>query len=394
MSVWNKVLLVLIFLCAAGFVYFGAEALKMRRDSQKKLADARKSLEDEQKKNRDYWFGTGQGDGYIFLLNDVNHLRKFRGTRAWPNCLPQAPAVVNGATVTLQLQVDAQPATPVTQPGEPSEDSAMPDVQNPVTDSSETVSSNVPPQNRVLPGTVVYLFDKRPIAEGGCLLGEFTVTKVENTENIATLTSVYPMTEKEIERINDSVAQVAPWAVYTVLPREATKASLAGNGKTEPDVETGTTEPDSDDTSSDEELAQAAQPPSLEALTDPTEDPRPALAQTFESLNRKRIRLQNMIEMQGMQKTALETTQVEAAKMVEFYHKEIEETQAQHKESQRQYAEVKKLYDATVMEIANIEELIAGIKSLNKKMLADLTQTQLRASEIIHERNVSLSMAQ
>ena len=414
MSIWNKVLLVLIFLCAAAFVYFGAEALKMRRDSQKKLVDARKSLEEEQKKNRDYLFGTGQDDGFIFLRNDVDRLRKFRGTRAWPHCLPQAPAVVSGTLVTLQLQVDALPEPSVAQPDEAAamtdrQDTVAQDAdtqgtepQTPVADSSETMlpdaaspNTSTPstlPQDRVLPGTIVYLFDKRAIADGGCLLGEFTVAKVENTENIATLTNVYPMTEAEIKRINDSVAQVAPWAVYTVLPRELPKTVLAGNGEQATDIAAVAPEPGDDDVTEDASEEIATQTPS-EALTDPTEDPRPALAQTFASLNHKRMQLLNMIEMQTTQKASLETTQNEAAKMIEFYHKEIEGTQAQHQESQLQFAEIKKLYDATTAEIATIEELITSLKSLNKKMLADLTQAQLRASEILLERNASLSMA-
>ncbi|MCL2622914.1 MAG: hypothetical protein FWD31_04520 [Planctomycetaceae bacterium] len=386
----------MILLCGAGFIYFGAEALKMRRDSHKKLADARKLLEDEQKKNRDFKFGTGQSDGYIFLVDEVTRLRQFRGTRAWPNCLPQMPVVVNGTTVTLQLQVDAPSFT-----SQQGDDSAMADDQDTVTAqdtavASQVASSNVPipetlPQSRILPDTIVYLFDKRPIADGGCLLGEFTIVKVD--QNLATLINVYPMTVEEIRRIDASVAAVAPWAVYTVLPREVPQTVLAGDGEPVPVVGMGTTEPD--DTSSEESeniLAQTPFQPTTNGLSDPTEDPRPALAQTFASLNHRRIQLLNMIEMQTMQKTSLETTQTEAMKMIEFYRQENDDTEAQHQETRRQYAEINKLYDATTTEISNLEKLIASLKSLNKQMLSALTQAQLRASEIILERNASLSM--
>ena len=390
MSIWNKVLLVLIFLCVATFVYFGADALKMRRESHKKLADARALLVDEQEKNRKLLFGTGQGDGYVSLVNEVDRLRAFRGTRAWPNCLPTAPAVVKGTMVTLQLQVDAQPATPVAQPDDESDPSAAPPASGNVA-LSGIVAPATPPQDRVLPGTVVYLFDKRPIADGGCLLGEFTVVKVDI--DVATLTSVYSMTPAEIQRINDSVARVAPWAVYTVLPRVASTALLVGNAEQTADIAPATSESAEIDFADNDASSKFVAQPLPQALPGTTDDLRPALAQTFASLNRKRQQLLNIIESQKIQKADLEATQIKATEMIEFYNLEIEDTQVQNQETRRQFAEVKKLYDATVAEIVNIEYLIANLKLLNKKILADLTQTQLRASEIIHEQNASLTMA-
>ncbi len=376
MSVWNKVLLVLIFLGVAGFVFFGANALKMRRDSQKKLADAHKSLEEENNKYQQVLYGSGQGDGHVFLVKDVGRLRNFRGTRAWPDCLPHAQAIVKNDTVTLQLVVDAQP-----------EKKSTDDLQEPApsTDSgngAEAASTIVPPQERILPGTVVYLFDKRAIADGGALLGEFKVAKVEN--NIATLTNAYLMTPAEIQRINDSVAQLAPWAVYTALPRK--DAAIVANSDS---AEQSTGAESGNDGDSDESLAQS---PS-EKFSDPTDDPRSVLGQTFASLNHKRMLLRKHVQMLEMQLAALKTSDVEAKTMVEFYHKEIETTQASLQESNRQLAEVNKLYDATMAESKNLEELIANVKQLNKKMLADLTKAQLNASQIINERDASLSMS-
>jgi hypothetical protein len=387
MSVWNKVLLVLIFLCTAAFVYFGADALKMRRESQKKLVDAQKALETEKEKNHNLLFGTGQDAGYVSQLNEVIRLREFRSTRAWPNCMPVAQAVVTGTTITVQVQVDAQP-----QPQAPqTDDTPLDDLSQTTPPDPGAVSAPVaPPQDRVLPGTIVYLFDKRATADGGCLLGEFKVSKVEN--NIATLTNVYQMTEAEVTRINTGVAELAPWAVYTVLPRTVA-ATKPASDKTTTDIEPNDDESLADDAPVDELAAETTPQQSQEVLTDdPTEDPRPALAQTFAFLNQKRMRLQNLLDMQKLQQETLATTQVEAANMIRFYQKEIEDTQVQNQETLRQYAEVKKLYDATVAEIVSIEELIANLKTLNKKMLAELTEAQLRASEIIHEREASLSM--
>ena len=408
MSVWNKVLLVLIFLCAAAFVYFGADALKMRRESQKKLVDAQKALEAEKEKKQKLYFGTGQDDGYISLVNEVDRLRAFRGTRAWPNCMPIAQALVNGTTVTVQLQVDALPAPSVSQPVDPLADdpqaddlarisSPDPGAMDPGTMDPGAVSVSVtPPQNRVLPGTIVYLFEKRTLADGGCLLGEFTVARVDDNR-IATLTNVYQMTEAEIARINDSVAELAPWAVYTVLPRTAAEIKMAGSQAgglgTDEEAAADAFEPDDDDAlAGDNPAGFVVAETTPEILTDPTTDPRPALAQTFASLNNKRRQLLNHIDMLKIQQEALATTQVEATTMIGFYQKEKEDTQAKQQETLRQNTQVAKLYDATVAEIMNIEERIANFRMLNKKMLAELTRAQLRASEIIHEREVSLSM--
>ena len=407
MSVWNKVLLVLIFLCTAAFVYFGADALKMRRESQKKLVDAQKAYEAEKEKKQKLYFGTSLDDGYISVVNEVNRLRAFRGTRAWPNCMPTSRVTVNGTTVTVQLQVDALPSPSVLQPDDPQTyDMAQVTPPDPnAIDPGAVAVPVTPPQIRVLPDSVVYLFEKQAMADGGCLLGEFTVDKVDN--NIATLTNVYPMTEAEIARINDSVGAQTPWAVYTVLPRTAAEIKVASSQVSEPVTDEPATDamepvgtPGDDDALADDNPAKfivtETTPHQLSEILkyDPTIDPRPALAQTFASLNQKRMRILNHIDMQKIQQVTLATTQIEATKMIAFYQKEIEDTQAQQQETLRRYNNVKKLYDATVAEITNMEKLIANLKSLNKKMLAELTQAQLRASEIIHEREASLSMTQ
>jgi len=402
MSVWNKVLLVLVFLCVAAFVYFGADALKMRRDSQKKLVDARKALETEIDKRHKLYFGENSEDGYVSLVNEVNRFRAFRGTRAWPNCLPTGQALVNGTTVTVELQVDAMPTPSVAQTDDPqADDPSLVAPPDPSSIDPGTVSAPVTsPQIRVLPGTIVYLFDKRTISDGGCLLGEFMVAKVDN--DIATLTNVYQMTDAEITRINDSVAELAPWAVYTVLPRTAAEIKAASSQADElgtDETATGVIETDDDNALADDHSVKniAVEPipqQSPEILDDPTHDPRPALAQTFAWLNNKRRQLSNHIDMQKMQQDDLATAQVDATQMIAFYQKEKDDTQAKQQETLRQCAEVKKLYDVTVVEIANIEKMIANLKTLNKKMLAELTQAQLRASEIIHEREASLSMTQ
>jgi len=409
MSVWNKVLLVLILLCAAAFVYFGADALKMRRESQKKLVDVQKVLEAEKEKKQKLNFGSGQDDGYFSLVNEVNRIRAFRGTRAWPHCLPMGQVLVSDNTVTVRLQVDALPTPSVSQPDDPQTDDMDPvtppdpiAVDPNAIDPGAVAAPVTPPQDRVLPGTIVYLFDKRAIADGGCLLGEFTVANVDHN-NIATLTNAWQMTDAEIARINDSVAKLAPWAVYTVLPRTAVEIKVAssqvGVPATDETTATDVMEPDDTDALDGENSAQdiAAETTPQQAqeiLNDPTHDPRPALAQTFASFNNKRRQLLNRIDMQKIQLDDLATAQAEATQMIAFYQKEIEDTQAQQQETLRQNGEVKKLYDAMVAEIANIEKLIANLKSLNKQMLAELTQAQLRASEIIHEREASLSMTQ
>ena len=190
------------------------------------------------------------------------------------------------------------------------------------------------------------------------------------------------MTESEIKRIDDSFGRSTPWAVYTVLPHEVAKTAVAGSADGSVSEGIG------------ENLAETPQQSIPDTQPDPTKDKRPALAQTYATLIQRRIQLLNLVQMQEMQKAALKTTATEADQMIVFYTQEKEKSQAQHQEKQRQYAEVKKLYDATAAEVTNIETLISSLRSLNKKMLADLTQAQLHASEIILERNAALSMTQ
>ena len=368
MSTLNKVLLVLVFLCAAGFVYLGANALKMRRDSQKKLADAYKTLEAEKSKNREYLYGSGQNDGYVFLRDDVNRLRKIRGIRAWSGCTPESPAVEKDRVVTFQLRVDATPEKPIASGTDEAELSPL-DQENGI---NTGVATAAPPQDHILPGTVVYLFDNRSIDEGGCLLGEFTVDRVEN--NIATLKNVYLMTQGEIQRINDSVKSLAPWSVYTVLPGTIPAETTANNA--DRDLPEG------------EEAA-------VGSFAETNTVDRSLLGQTYVSLNLKRMHLMKYVDIYDKQKSSLldaDTTMKQ--ELVSFYDKEKAETQDRLNTTKGQTGVVNQLMAETSAEINNLEVMIANVKALNKKMLADLTKAQLTASEKINERDASLSMAQ
>lgn len=374
MSVWNKVLLVLIFLCAAGFVYLGGTALKYRRDSQKKLHDTQVALQNEWKKNHEYLHGTGQGDGYFSLVNEVNRIRDIRGTRVWPDCLPQSAPVVNETKVTLQLLVDAKPETPV------DPDAEIPaDIADTTTAGSDTESQviSIPPKDRILPGSLVYLFDNRPLEQGGSFLGEFLVDKIDN--NVATLINSYLMTPTEIERINNSAAQLAPWAVYTVLPKKVTKAELLADDAGSTDSEFG----------DDAEITMAS-----ETQPETEKDLTPALAQTYASLNLKRMRLMLHVEMLQTQIASLKKADdMSKEVMIAFYQDENADAKTQIDKNEEQLAEVQKLHDATIAEINQMEENIASLKALNKKMLADLTDAQITVSEAINQRDASVSMA-
>ena len=380
MSTLNKVLLVLVLLCAAGLVYLGADALKMRRDSQKKLAEAEKSLKDEQEKNRQYLYGTGQDDGYVYLVNDVHQMRKARGVRSWPNCMPQSKAVVNGRTLTLQLVVDATPEPAIAE-------QAIDPVDTPDASSPDILTmSSISADKRILPGTTVYLFDKRSIDEGGCLLGEFVVDKVQ--DNIATLKNVYLMTKEEEQRINDSVAKLAPWGVYTTLPGAipTNNALVAAEEMAVPVDSTDSIEADvtpADDETLTAELAE----------TGTNSDSRAALGQTFVSLNIKRMHLQKYVDIYQQQgKSLIDTETLTNKELVSFYQSEIEKTQELKSQIERHLAVVEKLHTETTAEVERLKEFIANIKAMNKKMLAELTKAQMLAAEKINERDASLSM--
>ena len=403
MSTLNKVLLVLVLLCAAGLVYLGADALKMRRESQKKLAEAEKSLQDEQEKNRQYLYGTGQDDGYVFLVNDVNRMLKARGIRSWPNCMPHSKAVVNGRTLTLQLVVDAtpEPVVAADQLVDLADDTATP----PDAGSPDVVTaSNIPAEKRILPGTTVYLFDKRPIEEGGCLLGEFVVDKVQ--DDIATLKNVYLMTKEEEQRINDSVAKLAPWGVYTTLPGAiptngalvAAEDSAAPAESTDSADSTEPAETDESTLAADEADAVPADDETLpvelaETETGTERDSRAALGQTFVSLNIKRMHLQKYVDIYQQQgKSLVDTDTLTNKELVSFYQSEIEKTQELQSQIERHLAAVEKLHTETTAEVERLKEFIANIKAMNKKMLAELTKAQMLAAEKINERDASLSM--
>ncbi|MDR1382680.1 MAG: hypothetical protein LBJ67_02350 [Planctomycetaceae bacterium] len=368
MSVWNKVLFFLLILCTAGFVYLGTVALNNMRTSQKKLVDLKKSVKDEQEKNKKLLYGNGNEGGYLALNAEVNRLRKIQGAKAWHNCLPDSQAHVADTAVTLQLTVDALPKL-----AKPTDGANVGEENNTSDNPGAGTSLAVPvakPQDRIVLGTTVYLFDKRPPRNGGTFLGVFTVSQINGSKVV--LTNSLLMTAEEIAKINSSVDAKAPWAVYTVFPIDS--KMLFENAEKDKLAEILT-----------EELA--------EIYADQNRD-LVSLEPAFMSLQLKRTELLKHVDMLQRQLNSLEQIGKDAVATMDFYEQEKTTITKEIDSANQQKDRIEKLLKDTENAISQLELQIKAMKALIKTRYAELTKQQITASEKINQQKASLSLTQ
>ncbi len=182
MSIWNKILVCLILVASLAMWYLGMRALATHRawrDAEKKLQTQLAQLEAERKTIR-------EGDGTRMGLRQLKvELAKYvmqRG-RVWYNCHPMQMAANKAPDgsdfVQISLSFDTLGL------------GGIPDVQQLPVDSQ------------------LYLFDERPVADGGRYLGKFRVAAVAPRQGDqaaqVVLESVSMLTPRELQIIQRAV---------------------------------------------------------------------------------------------------------------------------------------------------------------------------------------------
>ena len=195
MSIWNKVLLGLIFVASLFFFYYGARALKVQavwRDNIRQHEALLGKLNEQ--------IALVQGakervDSAQMNLRKARielHKLQFRG-RVWGRSLPDAAKDV-ACDVTRQ-QVDL-----------------VKDEKSKQDTVRVAINVPCPTPLQITPSMVCYLFDKADVEQGGKYLGEFTVVAV--ADKLVQLQPSKKLTEAEIATLR---ASQGPWILYDTL---------------------------------------------------------------------------------------------------------------------------------------------------------------------------------
>ena len=362
MSIWNKVLLGLLFFCSALLFYFAVQSLSSRTAWQKqieklesdiaktnddnrlleygikttdesvpvsktppKLNEGSFSIEEYEAFVQKNTYALGSKESLIHLRNDVDHLIRDRDARTWFECTPTTVNVSENEVIVQVL-----PATDV------------PAIQ---------------------PKTVVYVFDKRPLDQGGSFIGAFFFDEAK--QNAVILKNSYLMTDLEKQRLQQSKSNNATWVVYTKLPGDSQGYFVSGMHQSDAEGKV---------VASDGSLADV-DPNFLHSATDflLLVTDRIKKQQYVDSLNIRLGKINNAIEQSNLHKG--------------YYEMVIQRTTDELTEMTRQRDEAAGERDQLKITVDNLEKEIVAIKTDNKRIVAELTETQLVSSEIIHNQN-------
>ncbi|MDZ7619879.1 MAG: hypothetical protein U1E05_23005 [Patescibacteria group bacterium] len=194
MSIWNKILLGLVFVTSLVFMYMAARTLqthKTWREAASKQETRLKEINDQIKESLN-----ATSEQRVIAEMGIEQLRQElfallvdRG-RVWNNCEPE-----NVLAETGQVRVKTD----------------FPD------------EDNLPGRHGIHEKTVLHVFEEGDVEAplndgGGRYLGEFRVTEV--ADGMVAMEPAMRMEKRELDRLS---ASRGPWSLYEVLPRDSHK---------------------------------------------------------------------------------------------------------------------------------------------------------------------------
>lgn len=194
MSIWNKVLLGLIFVTSLAFMYMAARTLQTHKTWREAAQRQERQLEDLEEQIEEAIHATTEQNviaemGIEQLRQELFAILIDRG-RVWNNCEPEQ---IDADTGAVRVKTDF-----------PDED-------------------NLPGRHGIHEKTVLHVFEEAdveaPLNEaGGRYLGEFRVTEV--ADGLVGMEPSMRMDQRELERLAESRG---PWSLYEVLPYDSHK---------------------------------------------------------------------------------------------------------------------------------------------------------------------------
>jgi hypothetical protein len=349
MSIWSKVLVVLILLASLPFLYLSMMTLKVN-DNWRKIANTK------QKQLRDVVEGSGASPGVeppspvsieqlptLSMEQLETELRKDEAAihdvlvdrgRVWYNAIPKVDFAKGAAAV----QIDT------------------------------------PSPHGILDKTVLYVFDARPKQEGGAYLGEFKVTGVDEKAKQVALEPTMALLPHQIQNLQNSTK--GPWPLYEVMPgdRPDLLAQLPPN-------ELDALLP----AETRKEYAKDGQP------AEPGDAPERVVdgkyqrelrdyAVLFHELDRQLSVMRDEQAAQAKDLSAVNAAHEDAKKQVAFTEAEIKDLQAELDHTNTERAVVTAHRKALEASLASAKTELQKTLAANKQLAAEITRKQLEAA--------------
>ncbi|NLS95879.1 MAG: hypothetical protein GXX96_27400 [Planctomycetaceae bacterium] len=184
MSIWNKILLVCIFLTAIVLFVLSTRALQAHRVWQQSYEQHKQAIADAEKKVKDLVNGTESEPGLRQVKLELFELLSGRG-RVWNNCRP------------VSVVKEEDPAT-----------------------KQERIRITVQTPNPVEAKTVLYAFEAKPAGEPAVYLGQFTAAEVDAAGPQVILEPSVRLSDEELARVQASQQAQTPWRLYELMPAD------------------------------------------------------------------------------------------------------------------------------------------------------------------------------
>jgi hypothetical protein len=182
MSIWNKILVGVIFVVTVAFFYMATRTLKTHQHWRELAGKFQRMVEDTKEENRRLIEGDLEATedaekGIRQLRLELQKILIDRG-RVWYNCSPQ-----QNAQTTQTGQV--------------------------------AVATDLPDPHGIANKTVLYAFEEADFEQGGHYLGEFKVTAVDNQKVVLEPSLKLESGSAELQRL---AASKGPWTLYEIMP--------------------------------------------------------------------------------------------------------------------------------------------------------------------------------
>lgn len=345
MSIWNKVLIGLIFAASLGFLVLGARALKTRQywgEAAEKLQADIEAANAEGALLED-------GDESTMGVRDaqvaVHELLVDRG-RVWRNC-GHGAVVATGQGVSLKVTTDR------------------------------------PDPNGIAVNSVLFIFEQKPVKDGGAYLGEFTVTGKGNKD--LQLVPTMQLNARELQRLQQSNG---PWALYDVMPIDQHDVLV---GLSEDEIRAMFPEATADEYLADRQAAQAAEAPGAEA----TKPPRKLRSYEvlFAENHKQRSMANDSIAAAKHDLQAIQEALADATKQVQFRQAEIASLQKEKTSELEQLAAVGNHLKAVEAKLNEVQTSVDQLMTNNQTLASDIARMQLEATRQIDKQTERVAQA-
>ncbi len=378
MSIWNKVLLGCIFVATLVMILFASKALiiKQRWSQEARQLKADLTAEEEKIRELNRW-----DEGSEMTLHraqvELHKLTVDRG-RVWSNCNP------------VEIQKDAQTGALAVKVA---------------LDPAVTIDLN----------TVLFVFEDKPVKEGGHYLGQFAV--VASAAGQAGLQPRVNFTAAELGRLQQSQKAGTRWILYDVMPIDdheilaglsddekkamfpkATVAEYLADGQI-----TTKEEVERQGLSGKVLMVDEAGQPVLDAQgleTEVQQGKGKYVRQLrdydvlFSELIRLRSNTLDKIAATDQDKSYLERAVLDAKQQQQFRRTEIDSLHVELAETTRQRDEVNAHRDALAGAIASMQKAIANLMESNRAVAGKIARIQYEAARIIDARTQGMAQAE